>query len=230
MIKDSISGVSSNRMAADDWENPHPCDENPEELENIWNTANAIWLTVGSIMQQGCDLLPKAATTRIALSLWFFFALIIISSYTANLAAFLTSSRMTASIKNAEDLSRQTKIKYGTMAGGSTKQFFSSSNDSTYQRMWSGMESMDPSPFVASNDEGQQPFDIYSNCLQIISNYSEIEGVARVLKEKGSYAFLMESAQIEYFKNTNCNLTQVGGLLDNKGFGIALPMCTYFDI
>lgn len=47
------------RMAADDWENPHPCDDDPEELETIWNMQNCIWLTVGSIMQQGCDILPK---------------------------------------------------------------------------------------------------------------------------------------------------------------------------
>lgn len=46
-------------MTANDWENPHPCDEDPEELENIWNMHNCIWLTVGSIMQQGCDILPK---------------------------------------------------------------------------------------------------------------------------------------------------------------------------
>lgn len=46
------------------------CDQNPEELENIWNTHNCIWLTVGSIMQQGCDILPKAASSRVALSVW----------------------------------------------------------------------------------------------------------------------------------------------------------------
>lgn len=143
-----------NRMAADDWENPHPCDQNPEELENIWNMHNCIWLTVGSIMQQGCDILPKAASTRIGLSLWFFFALIIISSYTANLAAFLTMSRMGVDIKNAEDLAKQTKIQYGAVMGGSTLQFFKDSKLSTYQRMWSAMESMDPSPFVADNQEG----------------------------------------------------------------------------
>lgn len=47
------------RMATNDWENPHPCDDDPEELENIWNMHNCMWLTVGSIMQQGCDILPK---------------------------------------------------------------------------------------------------------------------------------------------------------------------------
>lgn len=49
-------------MAADDWDPAHPGEldgDEPEELENIWNMHNCIWLTVGSIMQQGCDILPK---------------------------------------------------------------------------------------------------------------------------------------------------------------------------
>lgn len=55
----SIVLVILARMAAGDWENPHPCEEDAEELENIWNMHNCIWLAVGSIMQQGCDILPK---------------------------------------------------------------------------------------------------------------------------------------------------------------------------
>lgn len=46
-------------MAAADWVNPHPGEDDAEELENIWNMHNDIWLTVGSIMQQGSDILPK---------------------------------------------------------------------------------------------------------------------------------------------------------------------------
>lgn len=88
-----------------------------------------------SLTSTGCDILPKAASSRVALSFWFFFALIVISSYTANLAAFLTSSRMGVDIKSAEDLAKQSKIQYGAVAGGSTSQFFKNSNFSTYQRM-----------------------------------------------------------------------------------------------
>jgi len=55
---------------------------------------------------------------------WWFFTLIIISSYTANLAAFLTIDRTISPIESAEDLSRQTDIAYGTIAGGSTMTFF----------------------------------------------------------------------------------------------------------
>jgi len=50
--------------------------------------------------------------------------LIIISSYTANLAAFLTIERMYTPIESADDLSKQTEIKYGTLVKGSTNEFF----------------------------------------------------------------------------------------------------------
>lgn len=52
---------------------------------------------------------------------------------------------------------------------------------------------------------------------------SNIEGVERVVKGKGNYAFLMESTSIEYVIERNCELTQVGSMLDSKGYGIAMP-------
>lgn len=72
--------------------------------------------------------------------------------------------------------------------------------------MWSFMESAKPSVFTSSN----------------------VEGVERVVKGKGSYAFLMESTSIEYVIERNCELTQVGSLLDSKGYGIAMPPSNHF--
>ena len=67
---------------------------------------------------------PRAASTRIVGGIWWFFTLIIISSYTANLAAFLTVERMATPIESAEDLADQNTIRYGTLIGGSTMTFF----------------------------------------------------------------------------------------------------------
>lgn len=50
--------------------------------------------------------------------------MIIVSSYTANLAAFLTLEKMHAPIGSAEDLAKQSKIKYGIQENGSTATFF----------------------------------------------------------------------------------------------------------
>ena len=48
-------------------------------------------------------------------------------------------------------------------------------------------------------------------------------GIERVKKEDGLYAFFMEAAAIEYHVERKCDLKQLGGLLDSKGYGIALP-------
>lgn len=70
----------------------------------------------------------------------------------------------------------------------------------TYQRMWNFMNSKQPSVFVKSTEEG----------------------IARVLNS--NYAYLLESTMNEYYRQRNCNLTQIGGLLDTKGYGIGMPL------
>ncbi|XP_052755262.1 glutamate receptor ionotropic, kainate 2 isoform X5 [Galleria mellonella] len=189
------------RFSPYEWDSPRNCLDEPPVLENQFTLLNSLWFTIGSLMQQGSDIAPKAVSTRMVAGMWWFFTLIMISSYTANLAAFLTVERMDSPIESAEDLAKQTKIKYGALKGGSTAAFFRDSNFSTYQRMWSFMESARPTVFTSSNKEGEE----------------------RVMRGKGSYAYLMESTTIEYVVERNCDLTQVGGMLDSKGYGIAMP-------
>ena len=111
------------RFSPYEWDNPHPCNEQ-EVLVNEFSLCNSLWFTVGSLMQQGSDLTPKSISTRMIAAMWWFFTLIMISSYTANLAAFLTVERMESPIESAEDLAKQTKIKYGCLESGSTRAFF----------------------------------------------------------------------------------------------------------
>lgn len=48
-----------------------------------------------------------------------------------------------------------------------------------------------------------------------------VEAIKRVKREE--YAFLLESTMNEYYTQRDCELMQVGGLLDSKGYGIGLP-------
>ena len=75
---------------------------------------------------------------------------------------------------------------------------FQDSDIATYSRMWQFMSNQEPSVFVAKTPEGIQ----------------------RVMQE--DYAFLMESVMIEYQVSQMCNLTQIGGTLDSKYYGIGL--------
>ncbi|XP_072932699.1 glutamate receptor ionotropic, kainate 2-like isoform X2 [Epargyreus clarus] len=190
------------RMSQADWVNPHPCNQHPENLQNIWSLYNCMWLTMGAIMTQGCDILPRAAGSRWVTGMWWFFALIITASYTANMSTFLSNSRRSSEITDVKALSEQNKVAYGAVLNTSTYNFFKNSNDPVYQKIWNVMSSAKPSVFTNNNDEGKE----------------------RVLRSKGqNYAFFMESTAIEYFMQRNCSLKMVGSQLDSKDYGIGMP-------
>ncbi|XP_056899822.1 glutamate receptor 1a isoform X1 [Takifugu flavidus] len=173
-----------------------------QEQSNEFGIFNSLWFSLGAFMQQGCDISPRSLSGRIVGGVWWFFTLIIISSYTANLAAFLTVERMVSPIESAEDLAKQTEIAYGTLDAGSTKEFFRRSKIAVFEKMWSYMKAADPSVFVRTTDEG----------------------VMRVRKSKGKYAYLLESTMNEYIEQRKpCDTMKVGGNLDSKGYGIATP-------
>ncbi|KAF7650282.1 hypothetical protein LDENG_00128180 [Lucifuga dentata] len=71
---------------------------------------------------------------------------------------------------------------------------------STYDKMWEFMSSRRHSVMVKNIEEG----------------------IHRVLTS--DYAFLMESTTIEFVTQRNCNLTQIGGLIDSKAYGVGTPM------
>lgn len=95
---------------------------------NEFSLLNSFWFAVASLMQQTCDFSPRSLSGRIVGSVWWFFTLILISSYTANLAALLTVERMVNPINSPEDLAAQTEVQYGTLYHGSTWDFFRVSN------------------------------------------------------------------------------------------------------
>nr|BAC19820.1 AMPA GluR2 [Taeniopygia guttata] len=172
------------------------------ESTNEFGIFNSLWFSLGAFMRQGCDISPRSLSGRIVGGVWWFFTLIIISSYTANLAAFLTVERMVSPIESAEDLSKQTEIAYGTLDSGSTKEFFRRSKIAVFDKMWTYMKSAEPSVFVRTT----------------------AEGVARVRKSKGKYAYLLESTMNEYIEQRKpCDTMKVGGNLDSKGYGVATP-------
>ncbi|XP_063303920.1 glutamate receptor 1 isoform X1 [Pelobates fuscus] len=177
-------------------------DQPTTDQTNEFGIFNSLWFSLGAFMQQGCDISPRSLSGRIVGGVWWFFTLIIISSYTANLAAFLTVERMVSPIESADDLAKQTEIAYGTLDSGSTKEFFKRSKIAVFEKMWTYMRSAEPSVFVKTTEDGMN----------------------RVRKSKGKYAYLLESTMNEYIEQRKpCDTMKVGGNLDSKGYGIATP-------
>ncbi|KAI3378177.1 hypothetical protein SNEBB_004647, partial [Seison nebaliae] len=173
----------------------------PGQVTNVFTVNNSLWFSMGAFMRQSIDFCPRSTSGRIVASVWWFFTLIIISSYTANLAAFLTIERLVTPINSVEDLARQTEIKYGAVESGSTRQFIKTSKLPIYQRMWAFMNS-------------QKDVYVKSNAM----------GINRVRNSKGKYAFLLESIKNEFVNERQpCNTMKVGQNLNSRGYGVATP-------
>lgn len=67
---------------------------------------------------------PKNISGRLVAATWWLFGFIIIASYTANLAAFLTVSRLETPITSLDDLAKQYKIKYAPVKGTASEVYF----------------------------------------------------------------------------------------------------------
>ncbi|XP_067619820.1 glutamate receptor ionotropic, kainate 2-like isoform X2 [Eurosta solidaginis] len=192
----SFSFFILGRLSPSEWDNPHPCIEEPTELVNQFTIGNSLWFTTGALLQQGSEMEPKAISTRTVASIWWFFTLLMVSSYTANLAAFLTVENPTSLIDSIDDLAENKHdVVYGARKVGSTREFFEISEDPRFIKMNKFMNSH---PELLTNDN--------------------MEGVNRV---DTGYAFLMESTSIEYNTKRLCHLRKVGEELDEKRYGIA---------
>ena len=64
---------------------------------------------------------------------------------------------------------------------------------------------------------------MYQTMWEFMSNHrsevmvgSNTEGINKVVKDNGKYAYMMESSSIQYIIERNCKVTQIGGNLDTK--------------
>ncbi|XP_061083985.1 glutamate receptor ionotropic, delta-1 isoform X1 [Conger conger] len=168
---------------------------------------SAIWIVYGAFMQQGGDSVVSSMALRIVMGSWWLFTLIVCSSYTANLAAYLTVSRMDSAVRTFQDLSKQIDLGYGTVRDSPVYEYFRAKGtnaleqDSTFAELWR----------TIGKNNGHE-----------YSVSSPSEGIRRA--KKGPYAFLWDRAVVEYAALTDddCTFAVTGNSMSSKGYGMAL--------
>ncbi|XP_045890142.1 glutamate receptor ionotropic, delta-2 [Micropterus dolomieu] len=168
---------------------------------------NSMWFVYGSFVQQGGEVPYTTLATRMMMGVWWMFALIVISSYTANLAAFLTITRIENSIQSLQDLSKQTELPYGTV--------------------------LDSAVYDQVRHKAMNPFErdpMYSQMWRMINrtgggdnNVEESkEGIRKV--KYGRFGFVWDAAVLEYVANNDedCSFYSVSNNAPDRGYGIAM--------
>ncbi|NXY43771.1 GRIA4 protein, partial [Ceuthmochares aereus] len=185
------------RFSPYEWHTEEPEDgkEGPsDQPPNEFGIFNSLWFSLGAFMQQGCDISPRFVSNL--------FTQINILPILPD--SLLLSSNYFSSCKFESTKLHQQKAKrmYGWLSLRSALSHCCRSKIAVYEKMWTYMKSAEPSVFTRTT----------------------AEGVARVRKSKGKFAFLLESTMNEYIEQRKpCDTMKVGGNLDSKGYGVATP-------
>ena len=172
----------------------------PSYEQTRFTLSESVWFIYGSLVGAGGEMFPRTISARLLSAAWWFFSLILISSYTANLAAFLTVTKIETPIKSIVDLASQTQIKYGTVKNTYAHSLFRNSKIELIQKMWNFMSDLNPDSMVENTTQGMEKV------------------------KKGDYAFIWDSPINRYTAMYECDTMVVGEPFDEKGLGIGVPM------
>ncbi|XP_077987333.1 glutamate receptor ionotropic, NMDA 1-like [Glandiceps talaboti] len=157
--------------------------------------SSAMWFSWGVLLNSGMgEGTPRSLSARVLGMVWAGFAMIMVASYTANLAAFLVLDRPESSITGINDPRLRNPsefFKYATVTGSSVEQYFKRQVElSTMYRFMEGY------------------------------NYGTVDEAIDALRANALDAFIWDSAVLDYVASNDCNLVTVGELFGRCGFGL----------
>uniref|UniRef100_A0A2P2I0J5 Ionotropic receptor 25a-like n=1 Tax=Hirondellea gigas TaxID=1518452 RepID=A0A2P2I0J5_9CRUS len=193
-----------------------------------------LWFCMTSLTPQGGGEAPKNLSGRLVAATWWLFGFIIIASYTANLAAFLTVSRLDTPIESLDDLSNQYKVQYAPMNGTSTMTYFQRMEyiEKKFYEIWKDMSLNDSMSNVERAKLAVWDYPVSDKYTKMWQSMQEAglpknfdQALERVRSSKSSsegFAYLGDATDIRYQVLTNCDLQIVGEEFSRKPYAIAV--------
>jgi glutamate receptor, ionotropic, invertebrate len=159
-----------------------------------------------------------------------------LATFTANLAAFLTVERMQTPVQSLEQLARQSRINYTVVADSDTHQYFINmkfAEDKLYQ-MWKEVA------LNSTSDQSQYRVwdypikEQWGHILMAINASLPVkdpdEGFAKVNAQlNADFAFIHDAAEIKYQISRNCNLTEVGDIMAEQPYAVAVQQGSHLN-
>uniref|UniRef100_A0A8C9X3K6 Glutamate receptor n=1 Tax=Sander lucioperca TaxID=283035 RepID=A0A8C9X3K6_SANLU len=168
----------------------------------------AIWLLWGLVFNNSVPVQnPKGTTSKFIVSVWAFFAVIFLASYTANLAAFMIQEEFVDQVTGLSDKKFQSPYSYsppfrfGTVPNGSTERN------------------------IRKN---------YPDMHQYMTKYHQtgVHDALATLKSGKLDAFIYDAAVLNYMagRDDGCKLVTIGSgyIFATTGYGIALQKGSYW--
>nr|XP_023029657.1 glutamate [NMDA] receptor subunit 1 isoform X1 [Leptinotarsa decemlineata] len=165
--------------------------------EDALNLSSAIWFAWGVLLNSGIgEGTPRSFSARVLGMVWAGFAMIIVASYTANLAAFLVLERPKTKLTGINDArlrNTMENLTCATVKGSAVDMYFRRQVE--LSNMYRTMES---------------------------NNYDTAESAINDVKQGKLMAFIWDSSRLEFEAAQDCELVTAGELFGRSGYGIGL--------
>ncbi|XP_044745802.1 ionotropic receptor 25a [Coccinella septempunctata] len=207
---------------------PYPCRE--------FTLKESFWFALTSFTPQGGGEAPKSLSGRTLVAAYWLFVVLMLATFTANLAAFLTVERMQTPVQSLEQLSRQSRINYTVVQDSDTHKYFINMKhaEDTLYRMWKELT------LNSSTDDAQYRVwdypirEQYGHILIAINDSNPVANASegfRLVNEHidGDFAFIHDSSEIKYEISRNCNLTEVGEVFAEKPYAVAVQQGSHIQ-
>lgn len=170
---------------------------NDNTEEDALNLSSAIWFAWGVLLNSGIgEGTPRSFSARVLGMVWAGFAMIIVASYTANLAAFLVLERPKTKLSGINDArlrNTMENLTCATVKGSAVDMYFRRQVE--LSNMYRTMEA---------------------------NNYETAEAAIQDVKNGKLMAFIWDSSRLEYEAAKDCELVTAGELFGRSGYGVGL--------
>ncbi|KAK8764714.1 hypothetical protein V5799_032678 [Amblyomma americanum] len=171
--------------------------------EDALNLSSAIWFAWGVLLNSGiAEGTPRSFSGRVLGMVWAGFAMIVVASYTANLAAFLVLEKPESSLSGINDprlRNPSENFTYATVKGSAVDMYFRRQVE-------------------------------LSNMYRIMEgkNYETVEEGIEALKNNQLDAFIWDSSRLEFEAAQHCDLVTAGEQFGRSGYGIGLQRNSFW--
>lgn len=207
---------------------PYPCRD--------FTLKESFWFALTSLTPQGGGEAPKALSGRVLVAAYWLFVVLMLATFTANLAAFLTVERMQSTVQNLEELARQSRINYTVVENTTYMEYFvnmAGAEEELYHK-WKEL-TLNNSGNPAKYRVWDYPIrEQYTHILKVVKDTGMVastqEGFDKVLAQfDGEFAFIHDAARIKYEVYNNCNLTEVGEPFAEQPYALAVQQGSHLQ-
>ncbi|KAI1283714.1 Glutamate [NMDA] receptor subunit 1 [Halotydeus destructor] len=172
--------------------------------EKSLNFSSAIWFSFGVLLNSGIgEKAPMSFSARVLAMVWAGFSMIVVASYTANLAAWLVLDTTETEISGLDDSRLRNPVegfKYGTIKNSYVDMYFSSQVE--LSNMYRLMEEF---------------------------NMATTEEALEAVRTSNLDVFFWDSPRLEYEAAHDCNLVISGETFARSGYGLGLQKGSFWS-